>query len=83
MPRTAKATGSRGTSYRKKPGAGAQSASRPCLGGCGKPFMSDGPWQRICPKCSARNEHEGVQPPANRREHGAVRRKGTNHDEDS
>lgn len=29
-------------------------ASRICLA-CGQPFLSEGPWNRICPHCSERN----------------------------
>ncbi len=30
-------------------------ARRPCLGPCGKSFLSMGAGNRICPKCEARN----------------------------
>ena len=29
---------------------------RNCLGGCGKQFNSEGPWNRICTKCELRNQ---------------------------
>ena len=32
---------------------------RPCLGHCGGTFMSEGPWNRVCPKCAVLNERQG------------------------
>ncbi len=31
-------------------------AFRLCLGGCEEPFLSEGPWHRICPRCRERQD---------------------------
>ncbi|MFP4057678.1 MAG: hypothetical protein ACLF0G_12500 [Candidatus Brocadiia bacterium] len=38
---------------------GPKVAMRTCLA-CDRPFLSEGPWNRICPRCSERN---GSTPP--------------------
>jgi hypothetical protein len=30
-------------------------AQRRCIGGCERMFLSEGPWNRICPHCDDRN----------------------------
>lgn len=54
MSRGAQTNGYRKARARKAKGPHA--AQRTCIGGCNKMFLSEGPWNRICPKCAARNE---------------------------
>ncbi len=41
-----------------------RTAMRTCLGKCGKPFLSEGPWNRICPVCSGHRNPPGKRHPA-------------------
>lgn len=41
------------------PRAKSKQAMRPCLGGCGKSFMSDHSGNRICPRCRSRQRDAG------------------------
>ena len=43
-------------------------AMRLCLGHCGEQFWSEGPWNRICPKCARRSEAP-PPPPVHRQWH--------------
>ena len=39
---------------------GRHAATRTCLG-CGKPFLSEGPWNRICKRCGRRDTRRAPQ----------------------
>ncbi len=43
------------------PSGGPESGIRVCLN-CDKPFFSEGPWNRICPYCSADPERDRIPP---------------------
>lgn len=37
-----------------------RNAVRRCLGGCCGQFLSEGPWNRMCPRCARRNLVRGT-----------------------
>jgi hypothetical protein len=43
--------GSEKSPHKRRP-KGEHAALRRCLGGCGRRFDSEGPWNRICPDCA-------------------------------
>jgi len=53
--RAAKAARARRRQLAIEEHGGPQVAVCVCLG-CDRPFLSDGPWNRICPRCGQRND---------------------------